>query len=231
MQLTARIAAILIMASSAAWGQNTFPSSGNVGIGTTSPINYSGYTTLTINGTTSGVLAVQAAGSMQVLQLYGDTTNGGAIDTSGNGLPMRFLANGERMRITATGTVGIGTTTPNSSYKLDVAGPIAATDIYVTNNALPDYVFDAGYKNAPLSEVAAYIEQNHHLPGMPSAAEVERNRLSVADMQNKLLQKVEELTLHMIAADERNNKLEQENRQLQDRLVRLESAARTGKKE
>ncbi len=62
-----------------------------------------------------------------------------------------------------------------------------------------------------------------YLPGIPAAAEVEAKGVNLGDMQSKLLAKVEELTLHMIAADERNNRLETRNRELQERLARLEA--------
>jgi DNA-binding transcriptional MerR regulator len=54
---------------------------------------------------------------------------------------------------------------------------------------------------------------------------VKEKGVSVGDMQAKLLAKVEELTLHMIQADERNSRLEQQNQELRDRLARLEKSA------
>ena len=50
----------------------------------------------------------------------------------------------------------------------------------------------------PLNQVEQYVNTNSHLPEMPSAAEVSKNGLNMGEMQNKLLQKVEELTLYMI---------------------------------
>ena len=67
---------------------------------------------------------------------------------------------------------------------------------------------------------------------MPSAEEMQKNGASVGEMQAKLLAKVEELTLHMIdadehlrQADERNKALERQNLELQQRIARLEAAA------
>ena len=119
------------------------------------------------------------------------------------------------------GNVGIGTTNPQ--HTLHVAGVIGAQEIIVSATGA-DYVFDPAYHLQPLSDVAAFIHQNHHLPGIPSAADVETNGVRLGDMQSKLLAKVEELTLHMIEANDANTRLRQQNRDLQDRLDRLEAA-------
>ncbi len=69
-----------------------------------------------------------------------------------------------------------------------------------------------------MSEVNAYIQANHHLPDIPSEVEVKEKGVSVGEMQSKLLAKIEELTLHMIRAEE-------QNQELRDRLARLEKGA------
>jgi hypothetical protein len=125
------------------------------------------------------------------------------------------------MRITSSGNVGIGTTTP--AHLLHVAGTIGAEEVIVSSTGA-DYVFQPAYHLRPLQDVAAYISKNHHLPDVPSEAEVKEKGVSLGEMQTKLLAKIEELTLHMIQADERNNRLEQQNRQLQESIARLEAA-------
>jgi hypothetical protein len=129
----------------------------------------------------------------------------------------------ESMRIASNGNVGISTSNPQ--YLLSVNGQIGAKDIIVTNTGWSDYVFRPGFRLRPLSEVAAYIHAYHHLPDIPSEAEVKEKGVSVADMQSKLLAKIEELTLHMIQADERNNRLEKQNQELRQRIERMEAAA------
>ena len=84
-------------------------------------------------------------------------------------------------------------------------------------------MFRPEYRLKPLSEVAAYIDEHQHLPDIPSEGEVREKGVSLGEMQVKLLAKVEELTLHMIQADERNNRLERQNRELQERIARLEA--------
>jgi hypothetical protein len=108
------------------------------------------------------------------------------------------------------GNVGIGTTNPTS--KLSVSGTIQAKEV-VVNTGWSDYVFQPAYRLKPLSEVAAYIQQNHYLPDIPSEGEVREKGISLGEMQSKLLAKIEELTLHAMQADERNDRLEQEVRQ------------------
>jgi hypothetical protein len=121
-----------------------------------------------------------------------------------------------------SGNVGIGTKTPQSL--LAVKGTITAKEVIVTNTVGADYVFKPDYRLGPLQESASYITENHHLPGIPSEAEVKENGVSLGDMQAKLLAKIEELTLHMIRAEERNNSLEWQNQELRDRVARLEQA-------
>jgi hypothetical protein len=87
-------------------------------------------------------------------------------------------------------------------------------------------VFDREYKLQPLSEVAAYINENRHLPRIPSAGEMREKGMSVGGMQAKLLAKIGELTLHIIQAEEKSNHLERENRDLPERLDRLEARGR-----
>jgi len=150
-------------------------------------------------------------------------------DFSSNALRLEALSGGVARRNIALnargGNVGIGTTNPQ--YLLSVKGTAGAEEFIVTNTGWSDYVFQPGYRLRPLSEVNAYIQANHHLPDIPSAAEVKEKGVGVGEMQAKLLAKVEELTLHMIQAEERNNRLEQQNQELCDRLARLEKSAAT----
>jgi hypothetical protein len=98
--------------------------------------------------------------------------------------------------ITAAANVGIGTTTP--SYKLEVTGSVRATSFISNSTTYADFVFEPGYQLPALSEVEAHIRTHGHLPGVPSEAQVAKEGIDLAAMQVKLLQKVEELTLHAI---------------------------------
>ena len=95
------------------------------------------------------------------------------------------------------------------------ANQIKAQDINVEMNNAADYVFDENYNLRSLSEVESFVKENKHLPGIPSASEMAENGMSMSHMSNLLLEKVEELTLHMI-------ELEKENKELKNRVEMLE---------
>lgn len=124
----------------------------------------------------------------------------------------------ERIRIAADGNVGIGTNSPD--VKLAVNGDIRAKRVKVTATNWPDYVFHPSYQLPGLMEVADFIHQHQHLPGVPSQAEVQREgSVDVGAMNETLLKKIEELTLYMI-------ELKKENISLANRLRQLETKQR-----
>jgi len=98
------------------------------------------------------------------------------------------------------GKVGIGIANPES--RLEVAGRIRAEEV-VVESAWADYVFADDYELSSLKQVAAFIDANGRLPGVPSAEEVSANGISIGDSQRVLLEKIEELTLYAIEADRR----------------------------
>jgi hypothetical protein len=236
------------------WGQwsgtNPVWTNSNVGIGTANPVSNNGgvgrVLDVSASGATNSVVVLESGGTSgsstggilearntsatsgdpRLGELYwvrgADVTPGrlsSYFDLWMNNDGSLFSA----LRVMPNGNVGIGTTNPQ--YKLAVNGNIGAQDIIVTNTGWSDYVFQPGYRLRPLREIGAFIQANHHLPDIPSESEVKEKGVSLGDMQVKLLAKVEELTLHMIQADERNNRLEEQNQELRERLARLEKGA------
>lgn len=118
----------------------------------------------------------------------------------------------EQMRITPEGNIGMGTTIPQS--KLDVRGKIIAQQIEVKILSGADFVFSTDYILRPLSELETFIKENKHLPEIPSEKKMIEDGLNINQMQIKLLQKVEELTLYVIEQNKRIERLEAENEKL-----------------
>ncbi len=111
------------------------------------------------------------------------------------------------MSLSSSGYVGIGTINPTE--KLDVNGTIRAKEVRIENTNWPDYVFSKNYQLPSLSEVSRHIEENKHLPGIPSAEEVAKEGVNLSEMNAKLLQKIEEMTLYMIQQQKEINELKQ----------------------
>lgn len=107
----------------------------------------------------------------------------------------------ESMRIHANGNVGIGTTKPTA--KLAVNGKIHTKEVRVDLNLSDwaDFVFEKEYNLPTLKEVENHIKEKGHLKDIPSAKEVEQNGIYLGEMDSKLLQKIEELTLYTIAQE------------------------------
>lgn len=118
--------------------------------------------------------------------------------------------------VSRTGRVGVGTALPDA--KLTVNGDIHAKEVRVDLNIPADYVFEKYYTGAStlksdyvmptLEEVASFTKQNNHLPGVPSAKDIQEEGLKLKEMTNLLLQKIEELTLYTIEQEKRIKELE-----------------------
>ncbi|AXP80685.1 hypothetical protein CJ739_1598 [Mariniflexile rhizosphaerae] len=115
-----------------------------------------------------------------------------------------------------SGKVGIGTTTPDS--KLTVAGNIHAQEVKVTVNAGADFVFHDDYNLPKLEEVEQFIKENKHLPEIASEIDMQANGIHLAEMNIKLLQKIEELTLYTIEQQKQIGNLFNKVEELQDKL-------------
>jgi len=122
----------------------------------------------------------------------------------------------DRMILTNDGRLGIdiGASDPCADCKLDVNGKIRAEEILVETGAWPDYVFKDGYDLQTLSEVEEFIKLNGHLPGMPKAENIETKGVGLGELSKLMLEKVEELTLHMIELEKKNKDLENQLTQL-----------------
>ncbi len=108
--------------------------------------------------------------------------------------------NKQALIINSDGNVGIGTTNPTS--KLTVAGDINSREVRVTVNAGADFVFEKDYDLPSLDSVSNFIKENKHLPEIASAEEMKKDGINLSEMNIKLLQKIEELTIYVIQQQE-----------------------------
>lgn len=152
------------------------------------------------------------------------------VGGKGNGIGIEndqfYIENGDThtafLTITRDGNIGIGKTSPDS--KLVVDGMIRSTEVRVETTVMSrevkvktdwaDFVFEKAYGLRSLTDVEQFIHTNKHLPDIPSAKEVQQNGLALGEMQTKMMQKIEELTLYLIEANKQIEQLKLEVKQL-----------------
>lgn len=166
------------------------------------PVGTAGNSGLFVQGAHQGIngnITLEADGQDQVFWI---TAANSLFKIGGNGASEPAIG---AINIDGIGHVGIATTN-TSGFNFNVAGTAVFDGITVKNfsgvnpKATPwaDFVFDKNYKLPSLESVAAFIKENNHLPGIPTAAEVEKNGIDLGATQAKLLEKIEQLTLYTI---------------------------------
>jgi hypothetical protein len=125
---------------------------------------------------------------------------------------VEFLNTGVTL-FNGTGAVGIGVDLADvsklSGAKLGVNGKIVSTEVEVKlYGSWPDFVFQDDFNLMSLNELESFITTNRHLPGVPTEAEVTESGVNLGQMTGILLQKVEEMTLHIIDLNKRIAELE-----------------------
>jgi len=117
-----------------------------------------------------------------------------------------------------TGNVVLGSTSiiPAVGYKLSVDGKIICEELKVQlSGDWPDYVFENNYNLPSLDLLEKQVMEQKHLPNIPSAADVEAAKgIVVGQMQNKLLEKVEELYRYVFQLNNENKAMKEEIKQL-----------------
>ncbi|MDD7886022.1 tail fiber protein [Flavivirga sp. 57AJ16] len=219
-------------------GTNTFmriDQFGNVGIGTTNPLKK-----LYINASFDDGLALAAnnailgdngSGSFTQLLFWNGSNAYYGRSQTGIGVDNHFFRTQgiTRLIIKDNGNVGIGTTTPDA--KLAVKGNIHTNEVKVDllGAVAPDYVFYKDYALKTLTEVENYIAKQGHLPNIPSAKEMEAEGIKLKEMNLKLLEKIEEITLYTIGQEKEikayKNELQSQKdiiKNLEDRLQKIE---------
>ena len=97
-----------------------------------------------------------------------------------------------------------------STYKLLVDGKLGAKEIYCSlGNPWPDYVFENDYELLNITTLRNFVSKNKHLPGVPSASELESKGANMMELMSKAYEKIEELHLYIFDLEERLRKVEQ----------------------
>ena len=187
-----------------------------VGVGTTSPqvelhVKDAGfsYTLIESGANNDPVLALKntltgTADSQWTLRMDGSESNR---------FQMRYN-NSSKMVLSTNGDLALGTSVPVTGYKLSIDGKIIAEEMRIQlSNLWPDYVFKEDYKLIPLEELDKSIKEHGHLPGIPKAEIINSEGFDTGEMQRKMMEKIEELTLYIID-------LKKENK---NHLIRIET--------
>ncbi|NOU15933.1 MAG: hypothetical protein HOO91_00040 [Bacteroidales bacterium] len=192
--------------------QIAFLNNGNVGIGTTTPseklavnggVSIEGTnSTSSVNGFNNALQLKNSSGAAIVFNpgqstelMFGFHTDGNFYWGTGQN-----AGNSYCMFLSKTGNLGI-------------TGKLTTSEVNVKIGGWADFVFHPTYKLRTLGEVEQFIKANNHLPEIPTESEVKQNGIGLGEMNAKLLQKIEELTLYMI---EQNNKMDQQQKQINE---------------
>nr|WP_321426996.1 hypothetical protein [uncultured Acetobacteroides sp.] len=123
-------------------------------------------------------------------------------------------------RLYIKGRVGILTASPR--YELDVIGTIRAREIKVDLNGA-DFVFEKDFKLMTLNELEKFVTEQKHLPEIAPAKEMEKNGTELGELNSKLLQKMEEMTLYMIEQNKRIDSIQEQNKLLKKEIELLKA--------
>ncbi len=185
---------------------------GDVGIGTASP------GTLNSSGTNASLHVFRSDGEASIFVQETNSTasntrvqlelaNNGAAQfalyDSNTEADWRFQNLNSEFRITLAGT-GSAEMTLDGNGNLWARGDINSDG----NTVVPDYVFESNYDLMSIEELGLFVESNRHLPNVPSAAQIQaRGSVNMSQMQMRILEKVEELTLYTLAQERTINEL------------------------
>ncbi len=200
--------------------------SGNVGVGTASPITKLHVSkgnlgvsphsaqTLLVEDNNHAMISIVTPSNKIGYYGFADTDDnfvaGMQYNHYANKMTFRVNNHSTDMVISSNGNVGIKNTSPQN--ELDVCGTIRGSEVKVEEGWC-DFVFAKDYQLPTLKEEAQHIQEKGHLSGFDSAEEM-NGEIKLGDVTKKQQLKIEEMMLHIIQLSDRLEKLEVENAQL-----------------
>jgi hypothetical protein len=134
------------------------------------------------------------------------------IQGRNNGVVSRLVLNN------GGGPVQVGSAISPTGYSLSVNGKVICEELKIqASSNWPDYVFTDEYKLPSFEDLRQYIQANHHLPNIPSAQQVEQDGMMIGDMQKKMMEKIEELTLYVLQLEEKCTQMKSELEELKSK--------------
>ncbi len=177
----------------------------------------------TINGTGAVGVGTNTIPTGYLMAVDGKMlTNAVEVGTRTQTIPAGYLMAVKGKMLTDAIGVGTGTTAIPTGFLMAVKGKMITEGVQVGMAVnWPDYVFKPAYQLKTLSEVETFIHTRGHLPNIPSAQEVaQQGGIRLGEMNAKLLEKIEELTLYLIEEQKAREKLAAEVKTLQKKLGR-----------
>jgi hypothetical protein len=208
------VLSIVLLTNSSLFAQtNTFPSTGNVGIGTTVPYAwFPGLVTelrdhrpiLRLSPLSDGELGtILFKGAYNNSNETADEMHLNYVSSSSNPkIRLSSYIGGYKTIVSFSGNGNVGIGVEDAGEKLAVNGLIRSKEVKVETINWPDYVFKPNYQLLTFAEIKAFIASNNHLPDLPSAEQVSKEGIRLGEMNAALLKKIEELTLHLIEKDD-----------------------------
>jgi hypothetical protein len=148
-------------------------------------------------------IATGTTGAGARIAVYG-SASGGSTNWAGYFVGNEYIS----------GDLRVGTQTGATGYRVSVNGKIMATEVRVQAFAnWPDYVFGDSHERLSIEELEQFVKTEKHLPGVPSAAQIEAQQgFDLGEMQKIALEKIEELTLYLI---EQNKLIKQQQAEIE----------------
>lgn len=158
----------------------------------------------------AGGEAIRLEGTDPAINFFQSGTQRAYIWQTGNNLQIgNSISTGKIIVNTSKMEIGTSVGLPDG-YRLGVGGKVLCEELKVKlqSSGWPDYVFSNQYKLMPLADLQKFISKNNHLPNIPKASVIEKEGFEVGDMQRRLMEKVEELTLYILQLEEKINRLQ-----------------------